>query len=76
MPSPAEERRVRGRDRTGPAVHRGFPHPATGGSLRVCGVCREPAAHTVLIAVGGLILVKDLCDRHLIEVLRGARRPP
>jgi hypothetical protein len=39
-------------------------------------VCQEPAEHTVLIAVGGLILVKDLCDRHLIELVRDARRPP
>jgi hypothetical protein len=40
---------------------------------RACASCDQPAVQTVLIAVFGVMLVKDLCGRHLILLLDGAR---
>jgi hypothetical protein len=32
-----------------------------------------PAAHTVLVAVAGVALLKDLCQSHLYSLLEGSR---
>jgi hypothetical protein len=74
MPRPAN--RGPGRRRSGPL--RDGDRPGREGD-RVCGSCGQPAAQTVLIAVFGVMLVKDLCGQHLILLLDGARetlRPP
>jgi hypothetical protein len=39
-------------------------------------MCGGRAARTVLIAVAGVMLVKDLCADHLLTLLEGAREPP
>jgi hypothetical protein len=41
--------------------------------LRPCGVCGSTATQTILIAVNGLALLKDLCEMHLSSLLDGAR---
>ena len=41
----------------------------------VCDVCRRPAAKTVRISVDSRNHLKDLCDAHLAELLKGARAP-
>jgi len=41
----------------------------------VCDVCRKPAAKTVRISVDSRNHLKDLCDAHLAELLKGARAP-
>ncbi|HSL11885.1 MAG TPA: hypothetical protein VLA82_11285 [Actinomycetota bacterium] len=41
----------------------------------VCDVCRRPAAKTVRISVDSKNHLKDLCDAHLAELLKGARAP-
>lgn len=41
----------------------------------VCDVCRKPAASTVRITVDSKNHLKDLCDEHLAELLKGARTP-
>ena len=44
-------------------------------TVLVCDVCGEPARQTVRITIGTRNLVKDLCERHLAELVEGARRP-
>ena len=39
----------------------------------VCDSCGAPAAETVSIKVGGRALQKDLCSRHLKELVSNAR---
>lgn len=41
----------------------------------VCDVCGEVARSSVAIRVDGRALTKDLCERHLQELVAGARRP-
>jgi hypothetical protein len=41
----------------------------------VCDICRRPAAKTVRITVDSKNHLKDLCDAHLTELLKGARAP-
>jgi hypothetical protein len=39
----------------------------------VCDTCGQPAAETVSIRAGGKALQKDLCARHVRELLANAR---
>jgi hypothetical protein len=41
----------------------------------VCDVCGEPASETVTFRAGNRNLLKDLCPKHLAELVDGARRP-
>ncbi len=43
--------------------------------MLVCDVCGEPAQETVGIRAGGKGYIKDLCARHVQEILQGARAP-
>jgi hypothetical protein len=43
--------------------------------IRVCDVDGVPATHTVRISDGGANYLKDLCDKHNAELLKGTRRP-
>ena len=42
--------------------------------ILVCDICGQPAADTASIKVGRRSLVKDLCERHIAELVAGARR--
>ncbi len=44
-------------------------------TILVCDVCGEPAADTVTIRVGTSSLWKDLCKRHISELVANTRRP-
>ncbi len=44
-------------------------------TILVCDVCGEPARGTVGIRAGGKGYAKDLCARHLGELLHGTRAP-
>lgn len=41
----------------------------------VCDICGQPAAETVSIKAGRVNRQKDLCGRHLTELLSGTRAP-
>ena len=41
----------------------------------VCDVCGQPASETVTIRAGNRSLLKDLCAKHLGELLTGTRMP-
>jgi hypothetical protein len=41
----------------------------------VCDVCGQPASDTVTIRAGGKSMLKDLCAKHLGELLKGTRAP-
>jgi len=76
--SPGAAERPRGRSahlRSTPHPRRRFPagHEAPG---RWCDECLEPGVRTVLIAFGGRMLMKELCQRHLFALLEGARESP
>jgi hypothetical protein len=43
--------------------------------VRVCDVCGEPASESVTIRAGDRSLLKDLCAKHLGELLTGTRAP-
>src|SRR5438067_626055 len=43
--------------------------------IRVCDIDQAPATHTVRIQDGQANWVKDLCDVHFHELLKGARKP-
>jgi hypothetical protein len=43
--------------------------------IRVCDVCGQPAQESVTIRVGAKGYAKDLCGRHLTELLNGTRAP-
>jgi len=42
--------------------------------ILVCDECGQPAADTASIKVGRRSLVKDLCERHIAEITKNARR--
>jgi hypothetical protein len=42
--------------------------------ILVCDICGQPAADTASIKIGRRSLTKDLCDRHIAELVAGARR--
>ena len=44
-------------------------------TILVCDVCGQPATQTATIKVGRRSWAKDLCDRHVAELVVGARRP-
>jgi hypothetical protein len=39
-----------------------------------CSICDRPADAVVSFTMRGVTYEKDLCDRHLLELLDGARR--
>lgn len=41
----------------------------------VCDVCGSPAVQTVTIKVGARSYQKDVCRKHLDELIQGARAP-
>jgi hypothetical protein len=41
--------------------------------ILVCDVCGKPAAQSVSLKVDGRSLTKDVCERHLTELTKGAR---
>jgi len=41
----------------------------------ICDVCGGPVAETVTLKVGARTLLKDLCSKHLAELVQGTRRP-
>jgi hypothetical protein len=41
----------------------------------ICDVCMQPATETVAIRAGGKSMLKDLCVKHLGELLTGTRSP-
>jgi hypothetical protein len=41
----------------------------------VCDVCGQPASETITIRAGSRSLLKDLCAKHLGELLTGTRVP-
>jgi hypothetical protein len=43
------------------------------GAGAVCAVCGETPARTVMLFYRGMVREKDLCERHLAELLEGAR---
>jgi len=43
-------------------------------TITACDVCGEPAAQTIALRVGTRNL-KNLCQRHLAEIMKGARPP-
>ena len=43
--------------------------------ILVCDICGRAASDSVTIKVGRGNFVKDLCETHVSELLRGARRP-
>ena len=42
-------------------------------SARTCAECGGERTRTVLIGVAGFLLAKDLCSKHLSDLLDGAR---
>lgn len=44
-------------------------------TILVCDVCGAPETQSVTVKVGTQNFLKDLCTRHLNELLAGARRP-
>lgn len=44
-------------------------------TILVCDTCGDPAAETVTIRAGRRNFTKDVCQRHLTELLDGARAP-
>ena len=64
----------RDQSRSGPP--RRWRHSVVDKGSPECGVCGDGSSRTVLIAVGGLILMKDLCSAHLAALLQGARESP
>jgi hypothetical protein len=43
--------------------------------MLVCDACGQPAEETVTIRAGGKSMLKDLCAKHLGELLTGTRAP-
>jgi hypothetical protein len=43
--------------------------------IRVCDVDGAPATHTVKISDGRSNYLKDLCDVHFAELIKGTRKP-
>ena len=41
----------------------------------ICDVCGGSVAETVTLKVGARTLLKDLCSKHLAELVHGTRRP-
>jgi hypothetical protein len=60
---------------SGPRFAHTGPYRGMRGRPRPCGVCGKPASRTILIAVSGLVFLKDLCLSHLAGVIDGAREP-
>jgi hypothetical protein len=61
------------------ARHRGLVPLAKEGvanNASACDVCGRPASETVSIEVGDDEFEKDLCERHLAELLQGAWSSP
>jgi hypothetical protein len=44
-------------------------------TVLVCDVCGEVAESTVQIRVNDRTLLKDLCSKHVAELVRGTRKP-
>jgi hypothetical protein len=43
--------------------------------ITVCDVCGAPTTQTITLKVGTRNLLKDLCQRHVAEIVKGARAP-
>ena len=43
--------------------------------MLVCDVCGKPAAQSVTFRVDGSNRVKDFCEQHVADLLKGSRAP-